>query len=422
VCTDWEAAGQCSAPCGGGSQRYGRTCNKYCDGLQMDTVTIKACNLHECTDDCKCTEAEPISQCTQTCGTGTRKTGRNCTEATGQGKTCYELGYTKDWKKLEPGMQLLVGEETCNTQFCPLDCSCSDFSAFGKCSQGCGIGVRTRSRTCTPPMYGGKTCGYMKMYEDDYMLCGWDCPSKFAFRIPDHDSTCWINNIIDKYISNGDCRSKDRLEVTWTADAQLLDTTTLKCLEIDLKTRVVGFANCSERPQNKWDIIPFTQKGLPTHNDNKKQKRAVLGKDGSNSNDINTFRIVSLDSGLCVDWGNGALVATKCNDHSDTQLVEINPTRLTDDISDKINWTVSKKDDMSKVFAESELPENNNNNNSQMNMTVIYIVLGTVIGVVLIVVSILLYVNRGVVIGTFKGNNNNANDDTKELLGTSVTD
>jgi len=47
---------------------------------------------------------------------------------------------------------------TCNTQNCPVDGKLSSWTDYGVCSKPCGPGMQERTRTCTPPRYGGKPC------------------------------------------------------------------------------------------------------------------------------------------------------------------------------------------------------------------------------------------------------------------------
>lgn len=50
-------------------------------------------------------------------------------------------------------------EVSCNTNPCPVDCVLSDWSAYGECSQPCGGGTKTRTKSViTEPAHGGKEC------------------------------------------------------------------------------------------------------------------------------------------------------------------------------------------------------------------------------------------------------------------------
>ncbi|GFR05235.1 hemicentin-1 [Trichonephila clavata] len=50
--------------------------------------------------------------------------------------------------------------EICNAHLCPVDGKWSEWSGWSACSATCGIGVRSRTRTCNDPdpFYGGKEC------------------------------------------------------------------------------------------------------------------------------------------------------------------------------------------------------------------------------------------------------------------------
>merc|ERR1712179_521418 len=83
--------------------------------------------------------------CTKTCGGGQQVALRYCNNPAPMynGNTCSGSD-----KKVQ----------SCNTQNCPIDGKYSPWKPWGQCSHSCGGGTQTRSRTCTPPKYGGKGC------------------------------------------------------------------------------------------------------------------------------------------------------------------------------------------------------------------------------------------------------------------------
>ncbi|RMX50755.1 hypothetical protein pdam_00017962 [Pocillopora damicornis] len=89
--------------------------------------------------------------CSATCGGGTQKRTRTCTNPppSNGGKTCLEQG-------LGPSEE----EQECNTENCPVNGGYSTWSNWGQCTATCGGGTQKRTRTCTNPLpsNGGKTC------------------------------------------------------------------------------------------------------------------------------------------------------------------------------------------------------------------------------------------------------------------------
>ena len=86
------------------------------------------------------------SPCSTTCGTGFRSRNRNITTpAANWGNECPS-------NKIE--------QEPCLENECKVDGAWTQWSRWGYCSESCGTGVRSRSRTCSDPVpqYGGEEC------------------------------------------------------------------------------------------------------------------------------------------------------------------------------------------------------------------------------------------------------------------------
>eukprot|EP00042_Codosiga_hollandica_P029694 m.166269 g.166269 ORF g.166269 m.166269 type:complete len:114 (-) comp53143_c0_seq7:1326-1667(-) len=68
-------------------------------------------------------------------------------------------------------------EVACNTQACPIDCIVSEWSTYGPCSQSCGGGLQTQSRTVlTPAANGGAVCPPLANTRScETSLCPVDC-------------------------------------------------------------------------------------------------------------------------------------------------------------------------------------------------------------------------------------------------------
>jgi len=84
-----------------------------------------------------------VSECSKTCGKGTRSMRRSITVAPSGGAACPPLQAT----------------EECNPQPCPVDCKMGMWSGWSGCTARCGGGVRSRSRHIkVPPRHGGEPC------------------------------------------------------------------------------------------------------------------------------------------------------------------------------------------------------------------------------------------------------------------------
>ncbi|XP_061184993.1 uncharacterized protein LOC133193009 [Saccostrea echinata] len=148
----WGSYGACSVTCGSGSKSRSRSCNNpapagggsYCAGSSTSTAT---CTLSACPIDGKWGSWGSYGSCSKTCGGGTQSRSRSCSNPAPQhgGKSC-------------PGST--SSSQNCNTHNCPIDGNWASWGSYGACSLTCGGGVQSRSRTCTnpAPQYQGKSC------------------------------------------------------------------------------------------------------------------------------------------------------------------------------------------------------------------------------------------------------------------------
>uniref|UniRef100_A0A7M5XCK1 SUEL-type lectin domain-containing protein n=1 Tax=Clytia hemisphaerica TaxID=252671 RepID=A0A7M5XCK1_9CNID len=150
--TEYSEFGECSASCGGGSQKRTRSCTnpapahggKECEGSDEDE---RECGTDPCPVDGKWGAYGAFSQCNKPCGGGSQSRSRSCNNPAPKygGKAC--VGSATD-------------SRACNTQNCPVDGKWGAYGAFSQCNKPCGGGSQSRSRSCNnpAPKYGGKAC------------------------------------------------------------------------------------------------------------------------------------------------------------------------------------------------------------------------------------------------------------------------
>jgi len=142
--TDWQA-GECSAPCGGGTQTLLRAVSVHptggakCPPLEMK----RACNGEECPVNCELGDWTEWSDCSAECNGGVKEKIRNI-EVVPQfhGDSCGETSVT----------------ESCNVQSCDKDCVLSDWTGWSECSKDCDGGLSTRTKNVVEPKEGSGQC------------------------------------------------------------------------------------------------------------------------------------------------------------------------------------------------------------------------------------------------------------------------
>ena len=144
--TEWSGWGSCSITCGGRGRRTrqrSHTGSRLCTGREEET---KDCHVNLCPVDCVLSLWAEWSSCSTSCGNGVRSRKREVTQkAENWGKEC-----PRNTEEQEP----------CIEEDCAVDGAWSPWSRWGYCSQTCGQGSRSRSRTCTMPIpqNGGNDC------------------------------------------------------------------------------------------------------------------------------------------------------------------------------------------------------------------------------------------------------------------------
>ena len=144
---------QCSETCGGGTRTktYEITTPAQLGGSPCPKAITEPCNTQPCPINCVGSYGE-FNECSATCGGGTRtQTYEITTPAQHGGTPC----------PISPPIN-----ETCNTQPCPIDCI-GTFSTIEKCSKECGGGKETIKYVISQEgKNGGKECEYTDGYTD----------------------------------------------------------------------------------------------------------------------------------------------------------------------------------------------------------------------------------------------------------------
>ena len=148
----WSTWSECSATCGGGSRTKTRECNDpppefdgaNCQGLSYEK---SECNAQKCPIDGNWGAWSSWSECSATCGGGIRTKTRECNDPPSafNGDDCQGLS---------------IEESECKAQKCPIDGNWGAWSAWSECSATCGRGIQTKTRECNDPpsAFNGADC------------------------------------------------------------------------------------------------------------------------------------------------------------------------------------------------------------------------------------------------------------------------
>ncbi|XP_074628437.1 uncharacterized protein LOC141886246 isoform X3 [Acropora palmata] len=155
----WSVFSECTVSCGNGTRTRKRNCTnpqpkhggRECSKLGS-SVDIQPCNVKNCPINGVYTEWTEFSKCTKSCGNGTQRRTRSCSKPEPQydGANCSSLGRPIEVQK-------------CNTHHCPIDGGYTQWTKFTDCSRTCGPGKKTRWRNCSNPQprYGGRNCSHL---------------------------------------------------------------------------------------------------------------------------------------------------------------------------------------------------------------------------------------------------------------------
>uniref|UniRef100_H2ZLH6 Spondin-like TSP1 domain-containing protein n=1 Tax=Ciona savignyi TaxID=51511 RepID=H2ZLH6_CIOSA len=196
----WSNWGACTASCGAGTQSRSRSvtvnpanCGNACPVL----TSSRSCTGTQCPVNCQVSAWTTWSACSVSCGAGTRSRRRSvtvnpqyggtacpvltqsencqvppincavspwsnwgtCSESCGEGEHSRTRSVTVNPANCGSACPVLQNTRGCSSSLCPIDCQVGSWSSWGGCSASCGSGTYTRTRPITiNPVYDGEPC------------------------------------------------------------------------------------------------------------------------------------------------------------------------------------------------------------------------------------------------------------------------
>ena len=145
IVSPWAPWSTCTKSCGRGTSARTRSVlmhDSYGGYVCPELSASRGCNEHPCGVPCELGDWSEWSTCSTTCGEGTQRRTRPITSAALHGGHC------------QPD-----ATRSCTLMACPVHCVVASWQAWGACSNACGIGAKSRSRSVTQPSEnGGKGC------------------------------------------------------------------------------------------------------------------------------------------------------------------------------------------------------------------------------------------------------------------------
>jgi hypothetical protein len=175
----WGEWSECSLTCGSGTKTRTRLCTEPTNGgapCEEPRSESQPCNQFECPVDCVVGNFGSWSTCTKSCETGSQTRTRSVTTPAAYGGVACEH---------------LSESQNCNTQCCPVDCFVQAWGAWGQCTHSCGTGTQTRSRDLSAPSCGGSICPTsLGTQECNTVSCPVDCIVEAWSSWSDCSKTC----------------------------------------------------------------------------------------------------------------------------------------------------------------------------------------------------------------------------------------
>ena len=138
------------------NKHFGKTCSDY---------KVRYCCLKE--RPAQWGRWSAWTECTKSCGGGTRKRNRVCVEKKGEKETCFG-----NWPaKGDKFRSLKEQVKHCNELQCPEDSAFTQWKAWEPCPLTCGKAKQRRRRGCNPAKAGGQECPTEREKYEEWQDC-----------------------------------------------------------------------------------------------------------------------------------------------------------------------------------------------------------------------------------------------------------